>query len=108
MELKLKSVRLKFLLPSLAFLALGLAVVIAGFGMGSAPNTRTVFVAKQSIAEGETISPTMLTTTTLPLGELGNFYLTKLTGTESAAHAIVKGELTVSYTHLTLPTKRIV
>ncbi len=93
MELKLKRLSRKYLLPTLSFSALGITMLVAGFTMATTPSNQTVLVANTAIAEGQTIKPQDLTKTSLPIGNLAANYIKNLKPGLVAARPIVKGEL---------------
>ena len=102
MELKLKRLSRKYLLPTLSFSALAITVLIAGFSMVTAPSSQTVLVAREAIAEGQSLTSHDLTTVSLPLGDLAANYVRTLKPGLVAVRPIVKGEL---ITNLALTTE---
>ena len=93
MELKLKRLSRKYLLPTLSFSALAIAVLIAGFTMATAPSSQTVLVAREAIAEGQSLTSHDLATVTLPIGDLAANYVRTLKPGLVAVRPIAKGEL---------------
>jgi Flp pilus assembly protein CpaB len=93
MELKLRKVSFKYLLPILSCLALSAAIVITAATVSSTPTTQTVLVAKTSIAEGQLITAELVSETELPIGELARAYLKSLKPGLVATRSIAEGEL---------------
>lgn len=93
MELKLRKVRFKHLLPILSFLALTAAIAITAATVSLTPTTQTVLVAKTSIAEGQQITAQLVSETELPIGELARTYLESLKPGLVATRSIAEGEL---------------
>lgn len=93
MELKLKRLSRKYLLPTLSFSALAITVLVAGVTMVTTPSNQTVLVANTEIAEGQAIKSQNLTKISLPIGKLSANYLGKLKPGLVAARSIAKGEL---------------
>lgn len=93
MELKLKVIKLRQLLPILSFASLATSVVIAGLTITLAPTTETVLLANQDIAEGQEITEDLLTTKQLSLSSPNSNYLTQLEPNTMATRSISRGEL---------------
>lgn len=93
MELKLKRIGAKYLLPVVSFTALFAAIVVAGLNLSFPQKSQTVLQAKVNIAAGETITESKLETVSVPLGGLRNFYLSDFQEGVIAAGSIFKGEL---------------
>jgi hypothetical protein len=93
MELKLKRVSRKYLLPTLSFSALAITLLIAGFTMAVSPSNQSVLVAREAIAEGQTLTSHDFTTLSLPIGNLAANYVSDLKPGLVAVRPIAKGEL---------------
>lgn len=93
MELRLKRVGVKYLLPIVSFSALLAAVVIAGLSFSFPVKQHMVLVASTNIAAGEPITEGVLVKTDLPLGSLVGSYLKSFKSGQVANRTINKGEL---------------
>jgi Flp pilus assembly protein CpaB len=93
MELKLRRLSRKYLLPTVSFSALLVTVVIAGLTMGSTPDKQKVLVAKTPIYEGQALNSDSVASIELPIGELGRNYLSELQAGLIATRSIAKGEI---------------
>ncbi|MEY4451339.1 MAG: hypothetical protein RLZZ380_460 [Actinomycetota bacterium] len=93
MELKLKRVSRKYLLPAISFSALAITVLIAGFTMATAPSKQSVLVAREAIAEGQSLTSHDFTMVSLPIGNLAANYVSDLKPGLVAVRPIAKGEL---------------
>ena len=93
MELKLRKLSLKYLLPISSLLALATALVTAVVTVNLTPATQTVLIAKTPIAEGQPITSELVSQTELPIGDLASIYLSKLKPDLIAARSMTKGEL---------------
>jgi len=93
MELKLKRVGARFLLPAISFAALFAAIIIAGLNLSFPEKAQTVLLAKANIAAGETITEAKLESVSLPLGSLKSLYLSRFQEGFIAHGSIFKGEL---------------
>lgn len=93
MEIKLKRVGVKYLLPIISFSALLAAVVIAGLSFSFPAKQQKVLVASVDIAAGEMISERFIEETVLPLGSLVKSYLSSFQSGYIANTSIKAGEL---------------
>lgn len=93
MELKLKRVGARFLLPAISFAALVAAIIIAGLNLSFPEKSQTVLLAKANIAAGETITEAKLESVSVPLGSLKSLYLSTFQEGFIAHSSIFKGEL---------------
>ncbi|MCX6485690.1 MAG: SAF domain-containing protein [Rhodoluna sp.] len=93
MELKLRKLSLKYLLPISSLIALATALVTAVVTVNLTPATQTVLIAKTPIAEGQPITSELVSQTELPIGDLASIYLSKLKPDLIAARSMTKGEL---------------
>ncbi|CAB4548172.1 MAG: hypothetical protein F2529_05025 [Actinobacteria bacterium] len=93
MELKLRKLSLKYLLPISSFIALATALATAVVTVNLTPATQTVLIAKTPIAEGQPITSELVSQTELPIGDLASIYLSKLKPDLIAARSMTKGEL---------------
>ena len=93
MELKLRKLSLKYLLPISSFIALATALVTAVVTVNLTPATQTVLIAKTPIAEGQPITSEVVSQTELPIGDLASIYLSELKPDLIAARSMTKGEL---------------
>lgn len=93
MELKLKRIGAKHLLPVVSFTALFAAIVIAGLNLSFPQESQTVLQAKANIAAGETIIESQLESVSVPLGSLRSLYLSEFQEGVIANSSIFKGEL---------------
>ena len=93
MELKLKRIGAKYLLPAVSFTALFAAIIIAGLNLSFPQESQTVLQAKANIAAGETITESKLESVSVPLGSLRSLYLSEFQEGVIANSSIFKGEL---------------
>ncbi len=93
MELKLRKLSLKYLLPISSFIALATALATAVVTVNLTPATQTVLIAKTPIAEGQPITSELVSQTELPIGDLASIYLSELKPDLIAARSMTKGEL---------------
>lgn len=93
MELKLKRIGARFLLPAVSFTALFVAIVVAGLNLSFPQDSQNVLQAKVNIAAGETITESKLESVSVPLGGLKNLYLSEFQEGVIASSSIFKGEL---------------
>jgi hypothetical protein len=93
MELKLRKLSLKYLLPISSLIALATALATAVVTVNLTPATQTVLIAKTPIAEGQPITSELVSQTELPIGDLASIYLSKLKPDLIAARSMTKGEL---------------
>ena len=93
MELKLRKLSLKYLLPISSLIALAAALATAVVTVNLTPATQTVLIAKTPIAEGQPITSELVSQTELPIGDLASIYLSKLKPDLIAARSMTKGEL---------------
>ena len=93
MELKLRKLSLKYLLPISSLIALATALATAVVTVNLTPATQTVLIAKTPIAEGQPITSELVSQTELPIGDLARNYLSALTPDLIAARSMAKGEL---------------
>ncbi len=93
MDLKLKRVGLRYLLPIVSFSALLASVVIAGLSLSFPAKQQKVLVASISIAAGDEISELSVEETVLPLGSFIDSYLTSFQSGYIANTSIKEGEL---------------
>ena len=93
MELKLKRIGAKYLLPAVSFTALFTAIIIAGLNLSFPQESQTVLQAKANIAAGETITESKLESVSVPLGSLRSLYLSEFQEGVIANSSIFKGEL---------------
>jgi Flp pilus assembly protein CpaB len=92
-ELKLKRIGAKYLLPAVSFTALFAAIIIAGLNLSFPQESQTVLQAKANIAAGETITESKLESVSVPLGSLRSLYLSEFQEGVIANSSIFKGEL---------------
>ena len=93
MELKIRSLGSRYLLPILSFVCLGTAVIVAGLTLNFSPSRQTVFMAKSAIAEGQSITRELLTEQELAIGGVTQAYLTKFQPGLVALDSIAAGQL---------------
>ncbi len=93
MELKLKRIGAKYLLPAVSFTALFAAIIIAGLNLSFPQESQTVLQAKANIAAGETITESKLEIVSVPLGSLRSLYLSEFQEGVIANSSIFTGEL---------------
>lgn len=93
MELKLKRIGAKYLLPAVSFTALFAAIIIAGLNLSFPQESQTVLQAKANIAAGETITESKLEIVSVPLGSLRSLYLSEFQEGVVANNSIFTGEL---------------
>ncbi len=93
MELKLRKLSLKYLLPISSFIALATALATAVVTVNLTPATQTLLIAKTPIAEGQPITSELVSQTELPIGDLASIYLSELKPDLIAARSMTKGEL---------------
>jgi Flp pilus assembly protein CpaB len=92
-ELKLKRIGAKYLLPAVSFTALFAAIIIAGLNLSFPQESQTVLQAKANIAAGETITESKLEIVSVPLGSLRSLYLSEFQEGVIANSSIFTGEL---------------
>ena len=93
MELKIRSLGSRYLLPILSFVCLGAAVIVAGLTLNFSPSRQTVLIAKSAIAEGQSITRELLTEQELAIGGVTQAYLTKFQPGLVALDSIAAGQL---------------
>lgn len=93
MELKLKRIGAKYLLPAVSFTALFAAIIIAGLNLSFPQESQRVLQAKANIAAGERITESKLEIVSVPLGSLRSLYLSEFQEGVIANNSIFKGEL---------------
>ena len=93
MELKIRSLRSRYLLPILSFVCLGATVIVAGLTLNFSPSRQTVLMAKSAIAEGQSITRELLTEQELAIGGVTQAYLTKFQPGLVALDSIAAGQL---------------
>lgn len=93
MELRLRRLSRKQLLPLMSFSALGAAIVIAGLTLNLTPATQTVLLAKANISEGQVITAELVYQANLPIGNAGTNYLSRLQPNLVATTSIAKDAL---------------
>jgi len=93
MDLKLKRVGLKYLLPAVSFSALLAAIVLAALNLSFPEKTDTVLIATTNIAAGEVLAESKLAAVSVPLGKTSKQYLSIFQEGLIAQSSIFKGEL---------------
>jgi hypothetical protein len=92
MELKLRRLGFKYLLPTFSFVALAATLITTLFTVNLTAARQVVLVAKMPIAEGQQISSNLVSEVELPIGALADTYLRELTSGLVATRSILKGE----------------
>lgn len=93
MELKIRPLAFKYLLPTFSFLSLAGAVVVAGLTVNLAPATHRVLLTRVAIAEGQPITEDLVYEKELAIGETSNSYLGKFRPGLLAASSLAEGQL---------------
>jgi len=93
MDLKLKRVGFKYLLPAVSFSALLAAIVLAALNLSFPEKTDTVLIATTNIAAGEVLAESKLAAVSVPLGKTSKQYLSIFQEGLIAQSSIFKGEL---------------
>lgn len=92
MELKLRRLGFKYLLPTFSFVALAATLITTLFTVNLTSARQAVLVAKMPIAEGQEITSNLVSEVELPIGTLANTYLGELKPGLVATRSILKGE----------------
>ena len=93
MELRLRRLSRKQLLPFMSFTALAVAIILAGLTLNITPASQTVLLAKLPISEGQIITEELVYKANLPIGSAAFNYLSNLRPSFVANTSIAKDAL---------------